>query len=259
MKFKILEKSERKMKFILEDCDSGFANALRRVMMNEVPTMAIEFADIELNSSGLFDEVVAHRLGLIPLVFDRKMYNLKGECKCDGKGCSRCETAFALEKEGPCIVKASDMVSTSDVKPLDGDIPIVELLEGQKLKFTAVAQLGFGKDHAKWQASIAGYRNMPAVRVTEKASQKIIDVCPANVFDKRDGGVKVAHESNCILCMRCVEVSDEGVKVSAFENAFIFEIESVCGLGARDVMDSALDTLESRAEGFVKEAKKAVK
>lgn len=258
MNIKILEKSDAKIKFAVE-CDSGFANALRRIMMNEVPAMAIEYADIEENTSGLFDEALAHRLGLIPLTFTPKQYSLKDECKCEGKGCSRCEVTLVLDKQGPCTVRAGDMKSTADdVKPADNNIIVVELLDGQRLKLEAVAQLGFGKTHAKWQASVVGYQNAPVVRVTEKAEPKIADACPAKVFEKKDGKVRVAREENCILCMRCVEVS-EGVKVSANEDSFIFNAESVCGLTAMHVLQKALDVLESRAEEFVKEVKKAVK
>ncbi|MBI2076159.1 MAG: DNA-directed RNA polymerase subunit D [Candidatus Aenigmarchaeota archaeon] len=256
MNLKILEKSDKEIRFVLENTDAGFANALRRIMMNEIPTMAIEFVEMEENTSGLFDEAIAHRLGLIPLSFDSKLYNLKDECKCDGRGCSSCEVKFALEKEGPCIVKAGDMKSDGDVKPTDSDIPIVELLENQRLKFEATAQLGVGKDHAKWQASVAGYQNVPVVRLSEP-SNKIVDICPTHVFES-NGKVKVAREMDCILCMRCVEISD-GVKVSADENSFIFSVESVCGLSSKEILEQSLEQLEKKADAFISETKKALK
>ena len=66
---KILKKTNKKMEFILNNADAAFANALRRIMIGEIPTMAVEYVDIEENTSGLFDEVISHRLGLIPLSF----------------------------------------------------------------------------------------------------------------------------------------------------------------------------------------------
>ncbi len=257
MNIKILGKTDSEMRFVLENTDAGFANALRRTAMNEIPAMAIESVDFEENTSGMFDEALAHRLGLIPLIFDAKLYNLKSECKCDGRGCSSCEARFVLEKEGPCIVRSSDMKSDSETRPADPDIPIVELLEGQRLKFEAISNLGFGKDHAKWQAAVVGYQNVPSVRVTD-ASEKVVDVCPAHVFESKDRKVRVARELDCILCMRCVEVSD-GVKVSADENSFIFTLESVCGLGAKEIFEKALEELEKKSESFISETKKALK
>ena len=260
MKLEILNKSDRKLSFILEEVDYGFANALRRVMINEVPTLSIEFVDFVENSSGLYDEIVAHRLGLIPLTFKPNSFNLKEECRCKGKGCSSCEIMLTLEKVGPGTVKASDLVSDDkSVQPLDKEIPIVELLEGQKIKFTAIAQLGFGKDHSKWQAAIVGYRNVPSVKVNENASNEIVDVCPTNVFEKKDGRIKVVREQECILCMRCTEVNEDGVKVSAREEDFIFSIESVCGLSAAEILNESLDILEAKASDFIASTKKELK
>ena len=258
---KILSSSENEMKFILENTTAAFANTLRRIMHSEIPTMAIEYVDLEENSSGFFDEVLAHRLGLIPLVFDSKRTSLKSECKCGGKGCTNCEAVLVLEKQGPCTVRAGDMVSASDsVRPLDPKIPITELLEGQRLKFEATAQLGVGTDHIKWQAANVGYRSMASVRVyNDKDSniKKIIKTCPTNVFEEKSGDVKAVRPEDCILCMRCVDITEKGaVSVAADEAKFLFEVESVCGLTARQILEASLDILEQKANEFITEAKK---
>lgn len=260
MNIKILEKSDMKMRFLLENANPAFANALRRVAKNEVPTMAIEYVDFEENTSGMFDELLAHRIGLIPLTFDTAVYNLKSECKCSGKGCSKCEVTLVLEKQGPCIVKSGDMKSTDNsVLPADKDIPIIELLENQRLKFEAVAQLGLGIDHIKWQASNVGYQYVPIVKVnSEKADPKIVDICPTHVFDKKDGKVKVVAEDKCILCMRCVETS-EGVSVSADDTSFVFNIESVSGLTIKEILNKSLDILEERSQALADSVKKTLK
>lgn len=259
MELNILEKSDRKLTFTL-DCDFAFANALRRIMISEIPILAIEYVDFEENSSGLFDEVIAHRLGLIPLVF-KSIYNLKSECTCKGKGCSRCEVTFSLEKEGPCIVKASDLVSDSDVAPFDSEIPIVELLENQRIKLKVIAQLGFGKDHAKYQAANAGYRNLPIVRFySDKCDEcgKCLKICPKNIFQKKDGSIGLSGAANCILCMRCVEVCGKAISIGA-EDKFIFKVESISGMSALDILETALDILEEKATGFAKEIRREVK
>lgn len=147
------------MKVLIEGIKPAFAGELRRIMVSEVPTMAIEWVDFHANDSVLWDEIVAHRLGLIPLTFDPKFFNFKDECQCEGKGCTRCQVAFALKKTGPCMVYSGDLKTTDDrVKPVFDKIPIVELMEGQELELEAFAELGLGKNHAKWQAAVVGYK-----------------------------------------------------------------------------------------------------
>jgi DNA-directed RNA polymerase II subunit RPB3 len=63
----IHEYSKDKIKFAVNNIDCSMANSLRRIMISEVPVMAIELVKIVKNSSALNDEYLAHRLGLIPL------------------------------------------------------------------------------------------------------------------------------------------------------------------------------------------------
>lgn len=67
----ILEISAEKMKFSLSGCDVSLANALRRVLISEVPTLAPHLVNIIENTSVLHDEWLCQRIGLIPFVSDR--------------------------------------------------------------------------------------------------------------------------------------------------------------------------------------------
>jgi DNA-directed RNA polymerase II subunit RPB3 len=66
-KLEIISINNDSMTFMLTKTDTSVANALRRVMIAEVPTMAIDLVEVENNTSVLHDEFIAHRLGLIPL------------------------------------------------------------------------------------------------------------------------------------------------------------------------------------------------
>ena len=77
MKVKILSKDDRKVKFLLEDSNPQFANALRRIMISEVPVLAIQTVDFTANDSVLYNEMIAQRLGLVPLVFNSKDFHFK--------------------------------------------------------------------------------------------------------------------------------------------------------------------------------------
>ena len=82
MEVRLLEHDKKKNKcsFILKDTNAAFANVLRRNIINKVPVMAIEDVEFRKNSSVLYDEIVAHRLGLVPLATDLKTYDLPAEC-----------------------------------------------------------------------------------------------------------------------------------------------------------------------------------
>lgn len=159
MKIQVLEKNDMEIKFVLENSNPQFANALRRIMMSETPILAVEEVDFTQNDSVLYNEIIAHRLALIPLVFESNKFHFKDEKHEGDKSCQFCEVVFAINKKGPGIVYAKDMKSSNpDVKPMFDETPIIELFEDEKLKLEAVARLGLGKQHAKFKAAIASYK-----------------------------------------------------------------------------------------------------
>ena len=72
LKIDIIKLTEDTIEFDLVGVDAAMANALRRIMLSEVPTVAIETVWFADNTSIIQDEVLAHRIGLIPLKVDPK-------------------------------------------------------------------------------------------------------------------------------------------------------------------------------------------
>jgi len=158
IKVEILEKTKDTIKFSVEGIRPSFANALRRIMISEVPTMAIEWVDFKKNDSAMYDEILAHRLGLIPLTYNKKTYKLPEECREASVKDSQCYARLILKKKGPCVVYSGDLKSEDEsVKPVFDKIPIVELLDDQELELVAYARLGYGREHIKWQGAVVGY------------------------------------------------------------------------------------------------------
>jgi DNA-directed RNA polymerase subunit D len=258
MKINVISKTDREIRFILEGVRPAFANALRRATVGEVPVLAISTVDFTSNDSVMYDEVLAHRLALVPLVFDPKNYNMPNECKCEGKGCGQCQVVLALDKKGPATVYSKDLKSSADdVKPLLPDIPIVDLAEGQRLKLEAIAKLGIGKVHAKWQAAVAGYRYAPTFEIKGKISNtdELIKICPKNAITAEDSKVSISQE--CDTCQECVRAAKPAgnLVVKGDPTKMIFTVESVSGLHAVDIVSAAADALRDKAKEFGKQIK----
>lgn len=158
MKVTNLKKKGERIYFTVTGISTQMANALRRAVISEVPAMAIEEVLFFDNSSILNDEVLAHRLGLMPLKTDLKTYNLTSECTCKGKGCAKCTAILTLDVKGPKTVYAEDLKPKDpEVVPVHPKTPLVKLTENQQIKLEAKAKLGRGSEHIKWQAGLAAY------------------------------------------------------------------------------------------------------
>lgn len=259
MRIEILEKTNSEVRFLVEGAKTSFASALRRIMITEIPTMAIEWVDFRKNGSVLNDEIITSRLGLVPLTFDSKAYNLLSKCGCKGKGCSRCQVKLTLKKKGPCVVSSGDLKSNArDVNPVFDKIPIVELFEGQELEFESLAQLGIGRNHVKWQGAIVGYKNKPMITIGRdvKPKAEYIEHCPAKILKINGNKLVVTDPFKCILCMQCVELSGGKIKVESEDDSFIFNVETASGLKPEDVVLRSAEILENKLNEFGKDLKK---
>jgi DNA-directed RNA polymerase subunit D len=257
MKVNLSGKKGNKLTFVLQGATPAFANALRRIMVSEVPTLAIDSVDFHENDSVLFDEVIAHRVGLLPIAFDPDKFNFRASCKCGGKGCPLCQVVFVVEKKGPGIVYSGDMKSSNkDAKPTSPDFPIVELLEGQDLKLEATAVMGTGKEHAKWQAANTSYQYYPEIVIKDpKEARKCAKNCPRGVLEMKGEKLVLADPEKCDLCRQCLE-GCEGIDVKGDPTRFIFKVESISGLKPEYIVSRSAELLEEKAEEFRKELKK---
>lgn len=264
MRVTILEKNDLTARFIVEGINAPLANTLRRIILSEVPTMAIDDVIIYENSSVLHDEILALRLGLIPLKTDLDSYNLPEKCSCGSElGCPLCRVILTLDvkAEGSTrTVYSSDLVSENpNVVPVSDKIPIVKLVSGQRVRLEAYAKLGRGKDHAKWQpVSACTYRYRPIVQIDISRCNtcgKCVEVCPRKVLAKEEDRIIVAKEMDCILCNDCVKVckiNPPPIKISWDDSAFIFYIESTGALTVDRIIFEALNIYEEKYSEFIK-------
>ncbi len=144
-------------KFRISGINAAFANAVRRAILSEVKTLAIDEVGFIENSSGLYDEMLALRLGLVPIKTPDDMLT-REECDCGGQGCHKCTVLFKLEKKGPGLVYSGDLKSDHDeAVPVFKEIPLTLLAENQSVNIECAAVLGKGKDHARFQCAFCTY------------------------------------------------------------------------------------------------------
>jgi len=247
-------------RFTLAGASPAFANAFRRAMIGEVPTLAIEDVRIYDNTSAFFDEMLAHRLGLIPIKTDLSTYSTQENCTCGGAGCPGCTVTFTLSVEGPKTVLSSDLIPQDPkATPVYDNIPIVKLTKGQKLVVEARAVLNTGREHAKWQPTlVCGYKNYPLVSISETcdACGNCVDECPREVLATKGKKVEVAEGklpdcSMCKLCERACLASGIGdepaITISAEPDRYIFVVESDGSLPVKEIMERALQYIRDQS------------
>ena len=261
MEIQFVSLDDTATRFTLAGASPAFANAIRRAMISDVPTLAIEDVRIYDNTSALFDEMLAHRLGLIPITTDLTAYTPRDTCSCGGAGCPGCTVTFTLSAEGPKTVTSGDLIP-QDPKavPVSDNIPIVKLTKGQKLVLEARAVLGTGKEHAKWQPTlVCGYKNHPVITISDAcdACGMCVDECPREILAVKGKKVEVVSGkmpecSLCRLCERaCVATGigeEPAIRISAEPDRFIFVAESDGSLPVREVLQRALQLIKGTSD-----------
>lgn len=245
-------------------------NAIRRVLLADVPKMAIDDVEFHLgpirdettskdydSSTSLFDENVAMRMGLLPIPSDLKQFRFKEKCVCKGEGCANCQIVYSIDKKGPCTVYSADVVPMGDPKLAiaEPNIPIVRLGADQALLAYATAVMGTARTHAKWQvAQAVGFGQQPRVAVsrTKECSdaclKKIPGVCPGKVF-AWDGKLKVVNENGCVYCEACEKGCEHGsIKVEADPHEVNFTFETDSSMTAREALRYAFNDVHRRLE-----------
>lgn len=268
MDIEIIEMTDRKAKFLIKDSSPAMANALRRTLLRDIPKMAIDKVEFHLGPSmvdgrefesntPLFDEIIAHRLGMVPVPTDFELFGPQENCVCGGEGCPNCTIMYSLNKHGPATLMSGDLMPLGDqtLKVKDEFIPIVELNDGQAVLIYAIANMGTARQHIKWQAAFGvGYRYLPHVSVKGKCDGdclKVAEMCPKHVFSAEGGKLKVVKEQDCVLCMTCVEETEPGViEVTADDRNFIFSFETDGSMTSEQALNKAIEILSKEYDGL---------
>lgn len=224
--------------------------------------MAIQDIFIFDNSSVVPDESLAQRIGFIPVKTDLESYDLPEVCDCGSElGCAKCRVVLTLDveaKNGNKTVYSRDFISEDPkVVAVSPDILIAKLAPDQAIRLEAYAQLGFGKDHAKWQpVSQAIYQHVGEVEIDENkctACGKCAEVCPRSVLSLKDEKLRVVDIYECTLCGECVKacpVAPSAISQDMKVDAFIFTVESTGCLPPERIVAEAANRLIIKFDEF---------
>lgn len=270
MKVKVIKVLQNFIEFDLLHADPSIANALRRTMLAEVPTMAIETVFVINNTSVIHDEVLSHRLGLVPLRADPRKFDFptpgsstdvntivfelrkKHSRKSSIAGADNVEQVMSGDIVWIPQGSQQEVFATDPIKPLLDDIILTKLAPGQEVDVELHAVKGIGKEHAKWSpVAAASYRLMPTITFLQPIkgdmAEKFATMFPVGVI-KVEGPERVAKVANARLdtvsreCLRHEEFADK-VVLGRDPSHYLFQVESTSIYSPSEVVDEALGVL----------------
>ena len=168
----VREAGRDRVNFVLRNVDLAFANSLRRVILAEIPTIAIDLVEVENNTTVLPDEFIAHRLGLVPLNSkDAEQLQYTRDCDCEAY-CDNCSITLNLSAKctGNEVMKVyardldipgnanrpNEAIGKPVIRDSDAQGPVItKLRQGQEIKLKCIAKKGTAKEHAKWAPTAA--------------------------------------------------------------------------------------------------------
>ena len=280
MKVKLLEKTGLTIRILVENAPPGLVNAIRRLSESSVPVMAVDEVMFLENNSAMYDEIIAHRIGLIPLTSEKALekYKRPEECVAEPNQ-PGCYTMLHLEAEAkaeecgdrvcgePLVVYSGDLISEDpDVKPVYEDMPIAYLAPGQKIALEARARLGRGSEHAKWMPGIAVSKYLPIIEYDASAaapeeleeclkcvsggSEKVVEAL-------RKGGrgeITLYEDINTSIYDYCAKESCKGIiRITRDPQRLILKVESTGALPPERIILEASKILEEKAEGLLED------
>ena len=287
------------IRILVSDTDSSQVNAIRRALIADVPKLAITRVDFSQgvtqdnkgevveSVNALPDEVIAHRLAMIPiptnldegLVFPEACENCRDVVEKD-KGCPMCQVLYTLSARGPSsdseeelkTVFAGDITTISDpvfdIREENKQIPLTVLSKGQFLEFYAFAVLGRGRDHAKWSPVAAvGFRPQQIAVLEKPKKAKVLfdlgltttDGTPidAKLFGKDKKITNINHVMDLEKALHQVGAGtgrdgdfDEAITMETVDGAFVFSFETDGSLDPVTAFNMALDELSTRFDNL---------
>lgn len=219
IKIQDYDKEKQKLSFVT-DMPISLANAIRRSVL-EIPVMAIDEVEIMKNDSALYDEIVAHRLGLVPI-----------------KTTVSKETKFKLKEKGPKLVYSSDLSPSIGT---DYKLPLTILDEDQEIELVANAKLGKGIDHIKYSPGLLFYKH--------NLDDEVLD------FVSIDEEGKIKFDEEELNASGLSEEQINKIKKTKESKELIFNVESWKQIEVKEIFSKAIEALNKNLDRLNKAIK----
>lgn len=268
---RVTRMSDEQAEFDLVGVDASLANALRRTLIAEVPTVAIEHVYVWTNTSIVQDEVLAHRLGLVPLAVDPNrltyktdadandqntvVFTLKAECHKGGPAKDPAERyVYASQLEWDPKGDQATAFADRPPRPVCPDIVLAKLAPGQSIEMELHCEKGIGKDHAKFSpVATATYRLLPHIEILapipDTLIPKFVACFPDGVIGR--GGEHGVHVSDARKdtvsreVLRHPEFRDK-VRLGRVQDHFLFSVESTGVYAPDELVPAAINVLRRK-------------
>jgi len=277
MKVKVLKMDDDYAQVEFKDVDYSFVNSVRRSLISMVPCLALHEIDFHMGSLGsyvdeesgdereyesisaMFNEIVAHRIGMLPIPTDDKTLEAFGDSIDDDS--KQPDIMYSLHKQGPCTVYSGDLESVSSDDSLvipETNVPILKLAEGQAILVYAKAKMGNAKMHTKWQCVVAPrFYQAPSISVSSgKGSKAVFDIVNKKKFKKKGSyhvldDPREAHKAlNELEKLWNDKEAKKSVKITTKKDHFIFEFETNGAMKAQLALKQALKALDKHCSEF---------
>ncbi|MDO8428425.1 MAG: DNA-directed RNA polymerase subunit D [Candidatus Diapherotrites archaeon] len=245
MEIKKISEENGILKLLIKDLDLGYMNAIRRTVMEEIPVLAMETIRIYENNSIIFDEFLAHRLGMLPIISDVKEYK-KGDI-----------AKFMVDKKGPCTVYSQDIIPVDPKTEIaTKNIPLTKLKEGQSVKMEMDALAGTGKMHTKFQPGIVAYTQLPKIKQMKGKPEKVVQAHSTGLLEVKYNKVMAKNAYDWTPSDYEEIMKDSNLEIEFEENSFVVNVETSGAMENIEILNAAIDVLNEKVEEFRKEIAK---
>lgn len=259
---------DNRVQFTLTNVDYRLVNSLRHVLLEEIPCLAFHTFRFAYNDTVLKHEQIMQILRMIPLA-SKAIHELQWskDCDCDTKPCQMCGVQFDLDVENTSSTYMH--VTTDDLRPTARTVnlscpvlplhkmEIVVLAPGQKLKLTAIAQIGIGREHGKWVCvPTMIYQGIPLLRsemfhaLPRDTQRAVVRGCPQQVFTFKQQ-LEIEDLLACTACDECTlainrEDNSQKPNVELSDTDFLIKIETDGRHSILDALKLAFAILKSK-------------